>query len=97
MNTVLALVASTLLIGQPQACTAEVQRQEDAFRLAYPNPPAKPAQAAVIGRDGQVLDAAIYRKRLAELSAARGACAAQTGSLADDEAAAGRKASASAR
>lgn len=97
MNTVLALVASALLTGQPQSCTADVRGQEDAFRLTYPNPPAKPAQALVIGRDGKVLDAALYRKRLAELAAAREACAAQTDSGTGGMAAAGRKASASAR
>ena len=78
MTTVLALLAAALVTAQPPSCLAELQRQEEAFRLTYPTPPDKPAQAMVIGRDGQSLDAAIYRKRLAELAGARKACAAET-------------------
>ena len=90
MNTVLAILAGTLLTSQPQSCTAQVHQLEDAFHTTYSAPPAKPGQAFVIGRDGQSLDAATYRKRLAELAEARHACAAQTVSGTDADMPIGR-------
>jgi len=90
MNTVLAILAGTLLTSQPQPCTTQVRQLEEAFHATYAAPPAKPQQAFVIGRDGQSLDAATYRKRLAELAEARRSCAAQTVSGTAAEAPAGR-------
>jgi len=90
MNTVLAILAGALLTSQPHPCTTQVQQLEDAFHATYSAPPAKPAQASIIGRDGQILDAATYRKRLAELAEARQACAAQTVSGTGAETPAGR-------
>lgn len=68
MNAVLAALA----------CVAQLQQMEQDFHTLYAAPPSKPAQAQLIGRDGQILDAATYRKRLAELAAARKACAAES-------------------
>jgi len=59
------------------ACVAQLQQMEQDFHATYATPPDKPAQAQLIGRDGQILDAATYRKRLAELATARKACAAE--------------------
>ena len=58
------------------ACVTQLQQMEQTFHDTFPVPPSKPAQALVIGRDGQIIDAALYRKRLAELAAARKACPA---------------------
>jgi hypothetical protein len=77
MNAVLALLAGALMTAEPPPCVAEVQQMEHQFHALYAAPPVKPGQALLIGRDGQILDAAAYRKRLALLVAARKACAAE--------------------
>lgn len=78
MDAVLALLAGALIAAEPPPCAARLVQMEHEFHATYAAPPSKPSQALVIGRDGRILDAATYRKRLAELAAARKACAAES-------------------